>query len=403
MSKSVFIVLLIILLPFQGRASQEQNHSLMMQTLLQGIEANFKGDYDRAWKTFETIGELNPNHPSKEFYQALVLFWRNNNDPNNPRFDQQITDLLNTSIQKSETILNQEPNSLEALHYLGLANTYLGRLEAQRGRMYAGGVKGEEGREFLEEAMTLCNEFKQDQSDVAPSFNQSTCEELHFPFGAYSYFAGRLPQFLQFLNFLWFIPSGSTEKGLGALEKSYKNSTLHQLGTQVLLMNIYSNFEKDHILKALDMSKSMQNRFPNNSYLDLIHTQILLTAGQPENAIIHADRILAKTEKGTPHYDQIVEFQSQLFKAEALIAKQQFDLALQLLNQLSTNDDYLNNTHTARIFLLLGMLEDMLGNREKALKMYEKTLDQDALHLDRMVKSKAEHYQETPFRGRKGL
>lgn len=393
----ICLVIFFTALPFQGIwANQEKEHTLLMNTLLQGIEANFKGDYDRAWEIFAKIDQLDPNHPSREFYQTLVLFWKNNTDSNNPRFDQQITELLESSIRKSEAILEKNPASVEALHYLGLAYTYLGRLDAHRDRMYAGGVKGETGREFLEEAMTICDEFIQDSHNRSPSF-KSTCEELYFPFGAYTYFAGRLPKFLKFLNFLWFIPSGSTEEGLASLERSYKNSRLHQLGTQILLINIYTNFEKEHLPKALEMSKSIQERFPNNSYLDLIHAQILLESGQPENAIKHADHILSKTKNGTPNYGPIVAFQSQLFKAEALIIKKQFDRALQLLNPLSTNPNYQKNTHTARIYLLFGMAEDALGNRQEALKMYDKTLDQDALHLDRMAKSKAQHYKDIPF------
>ena len=87
---------------------------------------------------------------------------------------------------------------------MGLAYTYLGRLDAHRGKLYSGGMKGEKGRKYLEEAMAQCTPTSHTQNKQLAK--NAACEDIYFPYGAYSYFAGRLPQLLKLFNFLWFIP-----------------------------------------------------------------------------------------------------------------------------------------------------------------------------------------------------
>ncbi|MEZ4568007.1 MAG: hypothetical protein R2860_13975 [Desulfobacterales bacterium] len=48
--------------------------------------------------------EIDADHPSREYYQAIVLFWKNNIDHNNPRYDMQIRKPLRNSLTKSEKL-----------------------------------------------------------------------------------------------------------------------------------------------------------------------------------------------------------------------------------------------------------------------------------------------------------
>jgi len=155
-SQLIIFFLIIITKPIVCDASDKS--IALHEHLLRGIETCFAGDYDQAWAIFGQVSEIDPNHPSREFYQATVLFWRNNVDRSNPRYDAQIKKLLLQCMKKSKKWLEHDEQNIDALHYIGLAYTYLGRIDAHRGKLYSGGVKGETGRKYLEKAIEYCQQ-----------------------------------------------------------------------------------------------------------------------------------------------------------------------------------------------------------------------------------------------------
>lgn len=365
--------------------------------LLQGIEACFSGDYDTAWIIFDKVRDMDPNHPSREFYQATVLFWKNNVDESNPRFDSQIKELLLASLKKSENRLEKDGKDIEALHYMGLAYTYLGRMDAHRGRLYSGGVKGETGRKYLEKAMEYCRE-KYGKAPTKETDNScNVCEDIYFPFGAYSYFSGRLPKLLRFFNFLWFIPKGSTEEGLKALSRAQEKGCLHQLGTQTLLTSIYSRFEENRIQDAFFLSQKLVKRFPDNPYLDLEHARLLILLGEYTSASEHANKILSKVSWKQKNYDVVVELGARLLIVESAIYTQKLKEAEAQLQEISNQPQYLNNTLTPCIFLLKGQLADLSGKREEAISYYKKVLAFEGHLFNRSANKQAELYLDNPF------
>lgn len=365
--------------------------------LLAGVEANFAGDYERAAATFAKIGEIDPAHPGQPFYQAVVLFWRNNVDASNPRFEHRIREYLEDSKTKSELRLSRNDRDIEALHYLGLAYTYLGRLEAHGGRLYHGGVLGEKGRDYLEQALALCETGCEAKGTAAPPPGCDACEDLYFPFGAYSYFAGRLPKLLQFLNFLWFVPRGSTAEGLDALERSARRSALHQLGSKALLASIYGFFETDRADRAIDLSGELVSRFPNNPYLDWQHANLLMANGSYGLAAEQANAIMAKVDSNTPNYDPILSQGAGLVLAEIDLRANRWNDAEKKLAALEQRPEFAANTLTPQISLLQGMLADLRGDRERAVRFYQKTRDYQGASKNRMAAKKAKHFMEEPF------
>jgi len=383
----------ILMLPSLGDA--QPLSARLQDVLLQGIEACFAGDYDTAWSRFEQIETLDAAHPAREFYLATVLFWRNNVDHNNPRYDEQIRELLRQCLGKSQAMLEKDPDNIEALHYAGLAYTYLGRMDAHRGDFYEGGVKGETGRQYLEKALAQCEQRKTTSDQEACDL----CEEIYFPLGAYTYFSGRLPRFLRLFDFLWFIPKGSTDEGLEMLSRAQARACLHQLGAQSLLISIYATFERDRIDQARVLSSDMIRRFPDNPYLDLQHARILLDHGQIRAARQNADGILKKVSAGKRNYDDVVELGARLIMVEAELNQQDVGTAAKRLAQIQNNPAYQNNTLTGRIFLLEGQIADLQGRREAAQLAYRKVVEAEAHRVDRTTQKKAELYLESPFNG----
>jgi len=373
----------------------EGNAESLNAHLLRGIETCFAGDYDTAWTIFDEVKAIDPDHPSREFYQATVLFWKNNVDESNPRFDTQITALLLACLKKSEMRIEKNEQDIEALHYMGLAYTYLGRMDAHRGKLYAGGVKGETGRTYLEKAIAYCREAPGETTNSACDI----CEDIYFPFGAYSYFSGRLPRLLRLFNFLWFIPKGSTEEGLKALSRARENGCLHQLGARTLLTSIYVHFEKGRIRDAFSLSKELVTRFPNNPYLDLEHGRILILLGNYRDTAEHAETILTKVHGKKDHYDHVVELGAKLLIAESALYGNNLNAADDLLQGISNQPRYQNNTLTARIFLLKGQLADLMGKRDAAVSYYKSVLACEGHLHNRTANRAAALYLDAPFTG----
>lgn len=373
------------------------NAAAVQETLLRGIAANFSGDYDRAASVFAEIEVLDPDHPGQEFYQAVVLFWRNNVDASNPRFETRIRDLLAASMEKAAARLAADAEDIEALHYLGLANTYLGRLEAHKGNLYKGGVLGEKGRDFLEKAIGLCDQRCPGPEAPPRLADCAACEDLYFPFGAYSYFAGRLPKFLRFLNFLWFVPRGSTAEGLAALERSAQNSRLHQLGTTALLANIYAFYETGRTHRAITLSSDLTARFPDNPYLDWQHANLLIKDGQYTAAALKAEAIIQKVNKNTRNYDPILLQGARLVLAEVSIRTGRLHDAEETLTALAATPAFGANTLTPLIDLLQGMLADAQEDRDTAIRFYESVQSHSGKSKNRIAARRAKHFIKTPF------
>jgi len=388
----IVLVLLISLWGEIARAEPENIHRI----LIKGIEANFSGDYDRASEIFSTVAQVDPNHPSQAFYQAVVLFWKNSVDEGNPIYVDQIRKHLRKSIEQSEAMLSKNENDLDALHYLGLAYTYLGRLEAHNGSLYKGGVLGERGRQLLEKAIKIC-ENQDCHGTGSDTVHCRSCEDLYFPLGAYSYFAGRLPQLLQVINFLWFIPSGSTEEGLKSLERAYDKSSLHRLGAQCLLADIFLNFETNHISEGLKLSTDLASWFPDNPYLEIQHANFLMASGQNQRAAEKSQNIINKVEQGLRNYDAVVKQRAILIKAEAAIRQENTSSAKEILAQLKKDQVYQGNSLTPLTDLLMGMLADIEMKRGKAIGYYEKAQSYKGLQRNRIVERKAKQYLKEAF------
>ncbi|MDA3895355.1 MAG: hypothetical protein PF482_04310 [Desulfobacteraceae bacterium] len=388
-------IVLILAISLWGDIAGAESEAIR-RILINGIEVNFSGDYDRAAKIFSSIEKEDPNHPAQSFYQAVVLFWKNSVAEGTPLFINSIRQHLNKAIEQSEQMIAVDENDLDALHYIGLSYIYLGRLEAHSGNMYKGGVLGERGRKYFERAIEIC-EHQNCYETESNAGHCRPCEDLYFPLGAYSYFAGRLPQFLQAINFLWFIPSGSTEEGLDDLERAYRKSDLHRLGAQSLLAGIFLSFETNRIDDARKLSDDLVRRFPDNPYLEIQHANILMASGQNHAASENARKVIKKADCGLRSYDVIVRQRALLIKAEAAIRQENTTAAKEILTQLKNNPTFQNNSLTPHTDLLLGMMADIEMKREKAIEYYEQAESYKGGQRNRIVARKAKQYLEEPF------
>lgn len=378
-------------LPAPADVSGAGDDAVVERVLLEGIEANFAGEYARASSIFDRLGTIHPDHPAPDFYLATVLFWRNSVDPADPRDDDEIKRRLNRCIRKAEAWLERDGDRrLEALHYLGLAYTYLGRLEAQRGDVYAGGTHGEKGRDYLEQVIQAC-------ADRPVEAREAACEDVYFPFGAYAYFAGRLPGFLRMVSFLWFVPRGTTEEGLEALERARANSRLHHLGATSLLAQIYSIFEEDRRDRARVLSTELVTRFPDNPSLNLQHASLLLRLGRPRDAEAVAQRLLDRLGKGVSGHDDRVALAARLIQAEAALGRADLERAGAILAAAAEVPAARDTSLTPRVALLQGMLLDARGKREEAVALYERAADNGGRTLNRQAGRIARRYLETPY------
>jgi tetratricopeptide (TPR) repeat protein len=386
------LLLAVLFIPIPAQGDQGLNNQVRA-ILLQGIETNFSGDYVGAAKTFSKVTDLDPGHPAQDFYQASVLFWRNALDTSNPQYDEEIQGHLTRTMEKAQSRLNDDGDRLESLHYLGLAYTYQGRLEAQRGRYYTGGTHGEEGRVYLEEVLEAC--ALQEPADRHPA-----CDDVTFPLGAYGYFAGLLPSVLQKFSFLWFLPRGTTEEGLKQLEQARRTSDLHRLGATGLLARIFTLFEKGRGAQALALSSELTERFPDNPALNIGHAEILLSQGKYGEAAALAGQVLDKVKRGVRNYDETAALAAALIQAEAAMGEGDPDRAAAILNPLRADIQRHQNMLTPKIDLLQGMLEDLRGNRSRALAFYVEASRHKGRTGNRQASKAAERYMKVPYRNR---
>ena len=357
-----------------------ESDTRILAIINKGIHSSFSGNNTSAAKAFESISKIDPTHPAREFFLATILMDASILDFGEDKYDNQIRKLLDECRKKAIKRLKDSPNDLIGLHYLGMAEIYEGRILAMRGHYFRGGLRGEKGRKILEKA----KEFHPEAVD------------LRFPLGAYYYFASLLPDALQRMNFLPFIPKGGREQGINEIRSAEKKSVIHLYSARYLLGVILLHAD-GHEKESLSILESMAQEFPNNPYIGSNYANALVANGHLDKARNHAMKLLDGVRIGLPLYDEPVKCSALLTLVHADILESDTISAKDKLQQLRKSTTIEKTSLAPWADLYEGMIFEIEGDREIAVRFYKQAQDYDRRRRNLSAKLKARKYEESPY------
>jgi hypothetical protein len=250
--------------------------------------------------------------------EALSLWWQIQLDPESTLLDAPFLAKTHAAIAAAERMTEATPDRAEAWFYLGAAYGVRAQFRVHRGERMAAARDGKRIKDALERALAL-----------DPSMH-----DAEFGIGMYRYYADIAPALFRFLRFLLLMPGGDREDGLRQLERAATLGVLVRGEAQFQIHVLYLWYEKKWP-QALDIIRTLQQRYPRNPLLRQIEAEILDTYFHDAAASLAAsEQLLALAAAGAVHRADIAEAVARLNIARQAIALRQRDRAAAELDRL---------------------------------------------------------------------
>jgi tetratricopeptide (TPR) repeat protein len=349
----------------------------------EGIQQVYNLQFEKAEDEFRQLVAMRPHDPAGPFFLAMVDWWRIVIDIDNTRYDDRFYTQLDRVIQMCDSILDQNPNDVNALFFKGGAIGFKGRLEFHRNDYFAAANAGRQALPIVQEASQL----------------DSSNYDILLGTGMYNYFADVIPQEYPFVKpLLLFIPAGDRQKGLRELQLAAEKGKYASVETWYFLLQIYFYYEKDY-QRALSIAQNLFSRFPDNvlfhRYLGRCETMI----GNWTEAGKTFGEIARRAREGQRGYSANAEREAEYYVGMSMMVARQYDSALQHFYRCDQLSRQLDQQEPSGFMVManlkVGNIYDIQGKRDLALSEYHKVL---AMKEYKDSHSQAESYLKNPAR-----
>jgi tetratricopeptide (TPR) repeat protein len=347
-----------------------------------GIDLVYNLSFDSAAAEFRQVVAAHPDHPGGYFFLAMVDWWRIVSDVGNTTYDDRFISQLDKVIDLADERLDKNEEDLTALFYKGGALGFQGRLYGNRGDWIKAANAGRNALPIVQQTYRL-----------APSNN-----DVLFGIGIYNYYAEVVPEHFPFVKpFMIFFPKGDREKGIAQLRQASEQGRYANIEATYFLLQIMFQFEK-HYDEALPLAAKLHARYPNNvlfhRYVGRVHAAL---AHGPEVTATFSE-ILDSVRDKKPGYDATVEREARYYLGVRNMDQERYEEALAFLYRCDELSRGLDKEEFSGFMVLanlkIGMIYDLQGKRDLALKRYEKVLDMKDYQQAHELAAK---YRKSPF------
>jgi tetratricopeptide (TPR) repeat protein len=344
----------------------------------EGVELNFHGRLEEALEVWQELRLLAPNDPAAPVLETSTWYWYENFDDEHPGLEAKVIATSEEGIRKAEALLEIDEDNVEAHFYLGSALMNLGRMYGTSGRFYKAGTVGERGRDHLERVLELDPEYI----------------DARYGLGIASFYASLIPDFVQWLSFLWFIPTGDAELGLSYLAEVEKNGRLNKQDAALILMNINTYHRGDYEF-AWNLGGRLRARYPDNTVFQFEMIELAIARGDYKGAVAAA-RELESLEPRSPRDEGHVNV-ARVWRARAELAQGKPGVGLKTLEVFGEGEPATPSWGARWASLTRGQIYDVLGRRTEAEAEYQSVVDLGLSPLWSRATELAAEGKERPF------
>jgi hypothetical protein len=347
-----------------------------------GIDHIYNLELDSARSEFRKVIAAHPDHPAGHFFLAAVEWWRIMAGIENTAYDENFIGMLDRVIEVCDRRLEKDGKDVAALFFKGGALGFQGRLYGNREDWIQAANKGRSALPIVQETYRLAPEN----------------EDVLFGIGIYNYYAAIIPEMYPFVKpLMLFFPEGDKAKGLDQLRQASKKAKYADTEAAYFLLQILFNFEKKNAEAGL-LASDLHKKYPNNPLFHRYAGRSASALGQWEEAAATFGEILARTRSGKLGYGPVVEREARYYLGVAGMQQGALDSALvhfYRCDELSRTIDAEKWTGFMTLAnLKIGMIYDLQGKRDMALKQYEKVLDMKDYQS---AHDQARQFKTTPY------
>jgi tetratricopeptide (TPR) repeat protein len=371
--------LLALLLTFSVINSQSQSFD---STVSKGIKEIYNIKFFEAEKTFRSLIADYPNHPAGRFFLAMIDWWKILIDLDVETYDDLFFQKLEDVIYQCDQILDKDEKNVDALFFKGGAIGFRGRLRAMRESWLKAADDGREALPIVQRASKLDPDNK----------------DVELGFGIYNYYAAVIPDKYPLIKPLMiFFPKGDKEKGIQQLTNTAYYGKYAKYEAQYFLTTLYYQYE-DQPWKAIEFARMLYAQFPDNPIFEKWFGRISVRNADRTSAFETWKKVVQKCLNKFTGYNQKtlreasyyvgVEYKDMNKPDSAIIFLEQSKIVSLTLDKEEVSGFYINT------ILYLGMMNDLLGNRDKAVEYYEEVLEVKEYGAS---KTFAKQYLEKPY------
>ncbi|MCB2206029.1 tetratricopeptide repeat protein [bacterium] len=362
--KYIIAAVLLLLCAAPSMQAQWINDKAVEATIDQGIHDTYNMRFEQAESAFRSVVQKYPDHPSGHFLLAMVEWWRILIDLEDESRDDHFHDMLDRVIDLCDERLDNNERDIAGLFFKGGAIGFQGRLHANRKSWVSAATRGKEALPVV-----------MDAAEIAPDN-----ADLAFGTGIYDYYAAVLPERYAVLEpLMMFLPEGNKERGLRELQQAADHARFANWEAMYFLLQINYSME-NRPSTALRHARKLHAQFPDNPVFHRYLGRTYVKLGNWKRAAeVFAD-VLKGTFKHKRGYSVKMKREANYYLGYAAMLVKDYGKAMKYLvecDRLSRKLDEEPSGFMVMANLRMGMVHDMMDQRNYAIKQYDKVLRMD--------------------------
>jgi len=347
--------------------------------MARGMLANLEGRFSDAESIWQELRVLAPGDGAAALGQIDTAWWRLMLNEGAVGNDATILEASRVVNEFADAPLAVDPKDADALYQKGSALFNRARLNGVRGHYLKAGTEGEQGRELLERSLVL----DPDRTDS------------RYALGLYRYYTDIAPKVVKWMSWLWFVPKGDRDAGLGNLEIVRSRGGLYATGAAFILMNVHTYHAPLDLPGALATGKALHARYPGNALFHSELVEVLLKLGLYPDAI----EVALSLEASEPsEVEAKVRPQlARILRAQAVLLSGRTEEAWGILEPMDPERSVLPVWGGAWLHLVRGQVQDARGNRSLAREEYSRVLALEGARFNPRAALIAEAGLKVPF------
>ncbi len=362
--KKILILIIAFLIPTFSYSQWVLLKNDADSLVLKGLDYIYNVEFDSASVAFNRVIELYPEHPAGYFLESLVYWWKLKLNRGTKYYDPIFLEKIEKVITVCNNLLEEQPTDLRGLFFKGGAIGYRAQYYTQEKEWFKAASDGRDAYNLL----TKCIEKAPNNYDIMLGT------------GIYNYFAAAIPEKYPYLKpALLFFPSGDKKLGLLQLRASSLHARYTKLEAEVVLLQIYHQFEEDWGLAKV-ASKSLHVRYPRNAYFHRYYARALVRLGEWDEFENEWRDIAKKAIAKIEGYDNRTAREAFYYVGYSLKRKREYTMAVKYLRKTIEGCDFLDEEDSGfavKAYLHIAEIQMAQKKFEESIKTYEEVLELD--------------------------
>lgn len=349
-----------------------------------GTDYIYNCQFDSAEANFKRVIEMYPEHPSGYFLDAMIEWWKMRlNRSYNSKDAVIFLSKIEKELSVCDALLEKNEYDVTGLFFKGGALGYRGRYYATTESWIKAANDGREAFDIL----IRCQK-------VAPGNH-----DIMLGTGIYNYFAAALPEKYPALSTVMiFLPSGDKKIGILQLQAAANKAKFASVEAKDVLLQAWSRQFENNSSEFLKLSEELHTKYPKNPFFHRQYATALVQVGDQTKYEAEWRTILIRYLDKNFGYTHNIARDAMYYIGYSLLSQGKLDDALKYFYKCDEASRYLDEDPSGFMVLLnlkIGMIYDLQGKRDLAIKQYKKVMGWEDKSGS---KADAERYLSSPYK-----